>query len=176
VLQELPVEVGQWVASGATLGKVVQPGRLKAVLRIPETQAKDVVIGQPASVDTRNGIVRARVVRIDPAVQNGTVSVDLALEGPLPKGARPDLSVDGTIDIERLDNVMYIGRPAYGQAESTVGLFRLDPDGAEATRLNVRLGRSSASTIEVRQGLKPGDVVILSDMSAWDTAERVRLK
>lgn len=176
VLQEMPVEVGQWVTSGATLAKVVQPGRLKAVLRIPETQAKDVVIGQAASVDTRNGVVRGRVVRIDPAVQNGTVTVDLALEGPLPKGARPDLSVDGTIDIERLDDVLYLGRPAYGQPESTVGLFRLGPDDTEATRINVQLGRGSASTIEVRQGLKPGDVVILSDMSAWDTAERVRLK
>ena len=175
VLQELPLEMGQWVNSGATLAKVVQPGRLKAVLRIPETQAKDVTVGQFASVDTRNGIVKGRVVRIDPAVQNGTVTVDVALEGPLPRGARPDLSVDGTIDIERLNNVLYVGRPAYGQAESTVGLFRLTGDGREAERVNVKLGRGSASTIEVVQGLKPGDVVILSDMSQWDSSNKVRL-
>ncbi len=176
VLQELPLEMGQWVNSGATLAKVVQPGRLKAVLRIPETQAKDVVIGQPASIDTRNGIVAGRVVRIDPAAQNGTVTVDVALEGALPRGARPDLSVDGTVDIERLRNVMYVGRPAYGQPESTVGLFRLAEGGNEARRVNVRLGRGSASTIEVASGLRPGDVVILSDMSQWDSADRVRLK
>lgn len=155
---------------------MVPPGRLKAVLRIPETQAKDVVIGQPATVDTRNVIVRGRVVRMGPTVQNGTATVDLTLEGPLPKGARPGLSVDGSIDIERLDNVLYLGRPAYGQPESTVGLFRLAPDRADATRVNVQLGRGSASTIEVRQGLHPGDVVILSDISAWDTADRVSLK
>ncbi|HEX7242493.1 MAG TPA: HlyD family efflux transporter periplasmic adaptor subunit [Longimicrobiaceae bacterium] len=176
VLQELPLEMGQWVNSGATLAKVVQPGRLKAVLRIPETQAKDVAIGQPASIDTRNGIVAGRVVRIDPAAQNGTVTVDVALEGALPRGARPDLSVDGTVDIERLRNVMYVGRPAYGQPESTVGLFRLAEGGNEARRVNVRLGRGSASTIEVASGLRPGDVVILSDMSQWDSADRVRLK
>lgn len=175
VLQELPLEMGQWVNSGATLAKVVQPGRLKAVLRIPETQAKDVTVGQLASIDTRNGIVRGRVTRIDPAVQNGTVTVDVALEGPLPRGARPDLSVDGTIDIERLNNVLYVGRPAYGQAESTVGLFRLTTDGREAERVNVKLGRGSASTIEVVQGLRPGDVVILSDMSQWDSSNKVRL-
>ncbi|HEV2149540.1 MAG TPA: HlyD family efflux transporter periplasmic adaptor subunit [Longimicrobiaceae bacterium] len=175
VLQDLPVEMGQWVNSGATLARVVQPGRLKAVLRIPETQVRDVSIGQPASIDTRNGIVRGRVVRIDPAAQNGTVTVDVALEGALPRGARPDLSVDGTVDVDHLKNVMYVGRPAYGQPESTVGLFRVSQDGKEAVRTNVRLGRGSASSIEVRGGLKPGDVVILSDMSQWDSAERVRL-
>ena len=176
VLQELPVEPGQWVNSGATLAKVVQPGRLKAVLRIPETQVRDVTVGQPASIDTRNGIVKGRVVRLDPAAQNGTVTVDVALEGPLPRGARPDLSVDGTIDIEHLKDVMYVGRPAYGQPESTVGLFKLVEGGREAVRVSVRLGRGSASTIEVEGGLQPGDVVILSDMSQWDSADRVRLK
>ncbi len=176
VLQELSVEPGQWVNSGTTLARVVQPGRLKAVLRIPETQAKDLVVGLPASVDTRNGVVRGRVVRIDPSVQNGSVAIDVTLEGPLPRGARPDLSVDGTVDIERLTNVMYVGRPAYGQAESTVSMFRLDPAGDEAQRAQVKLGRGSASTVEVVSGLKPGDVVILSDMSAYDGAERVRLR
>lgn len=176
VLQDLPVEMGQWVNSGATLARVVQPGRLKAVLRIPETQVRDVTVGQPASIDTRNGIVRGRVVRIDPAAQNGTVTVDVALQGALPRGARPDLSVDGTVDIEHLRNVMYVGRPAYGQPESTVGLFKLVDGGEEAVRVNVRLGRGSASTIEVQGGLQPGDVVILSDMSQWDSADRVRLK
>jgi hypothetical protein len=155
---------------------VVQPGNLKAVLRIPETQVRDVVLGQPASIDTRNGIVKGRVVRIDPAAQNGTVTVDVKLEGALPRGARPDLSVDGTVDIEHLRNVMYMGRPAYGQPESTVGLFKLVEGGKEAVRVNVRLGRGSASTIEVQGGLQPGDVVILSDMSQWDSADRVRLK
>ncbi|HLL46970.1 MAG TPA: HlyD family efflux transporter periplasmic adaptor subunit [Longimicrobiaceae bacterium] len=176
VLQDLPVEMGQWVNSGATLARVVQPGNLKAVLRIPETQVRDVVLGQPASIDTRNGIVKGRVVRIDPAAQNGTVTVDVKLEGALPRGARPDLSVDGTVDIEHLRNVMYMGRPAYGQPESTVGLFKLVEGGKEAVRVNVRLGRGSASTIEVQGGLQPGDVVILSDMSQWDSADRVRLK
>lgn len=175
VLQDLPVEMGQWVNSGATLARVVQPGRLKAVLRIPETQVRDVTVGQPASIDTRNGIVKGRVVRIDPAAQNGTVTVDVALQGALPRGARPDLSVDGTVDIEHLRNVMYVGRPAYGQPESTVGLFKLVEGGKEAVRVNVRLGRGSASTIEVQGGLQPGDVVILSDMSQWDSADRVRL-
>lgn len=176
VLQELPVELGQWVNSGATIAIVVQPGRLKAVLRIPETQAKDLVVGQPAAIDTRNGVVPGRVTRIDPSVQNGTVTVDVALTGPLPRGARPDLSVDGTVDIERLPDVMYVGRPAYGQAESTVGLFRLSPDGKEATRAQVKLGRGSATSIEVSGGLQPGDVVILSDMSQFDASERVRIQ
>ena len=176
VLQELPVEMGQWVNSGATLAKVVQPGRLKAVLRIPETQAKDLTVGQVAGIDTRNGVVRGHVTRIDPASQNGTVGVDVTLDGPLPQGARPDLSVDGTIDIERLHDVLYVGRPGFGQPESTVGMFRLTPDGRQATRVSVRLGRGSASTVEVAGGLKPGDVVILSDMSQYDSADRVRLQ
>jgi HlyD family secretion protein len=176
VLQELPLEVGQWAISGATLAKVVQPERLKAVLRIPETQAKDLAIGQSASIDTRNGIVKGRVVRIDPAAQNGTVTVDVTLEGELPRGARPDLSVDGTIEIERLDNVIHVGRPAYGQANATVGLFRLIPGTSEAERVPVQLGRSSVNRIEVLRGLAPGDVVILSDMSRWDGVERVSLR
>jgi HlyD family secretion protein len=176
VLQELPVELGQWVNSGATLAKVVQPGSLKAVLRIPETQARDLAVGQPASIDTRNGVVPGRVTRIDPAAQNGTVTVDVALQGPLPRGARPDMSVDGTVDLERLGNVLHVGRPAYGQAESTLGMFRLLPGGHEAERVSVRLGRGSATAVEVLGGLKPGDVVILSDMSQYDGAARVRLK
>lgn len=176
VLQELSLEVGQWVMPGMSLAVVVQPGRLKAVVRIPETQAKDVVLNQRATIDTRNGLISGRVRRIDPAVVNGTVAVDVELEGELPPGARPDLSVDGTIEVERLDNVLYVGRPAYGQAESTVGLFRLDPGGKGAVRVSVRLGRSSVNAIEVRDGLQPGDVVILSDMSTWDSHERVRLK
>ncbi len=176
VLRELPLQEGQWVNPGSTLAVVVQPGRLKAQLRIPETQARDLVIGQPASIDTRNGIIPGWVTRIDPAVQGGTVTVDVALDGPLPRGARPDLSVDGTIEIERLDNVLYVGRPAYGQAESRVGLFRVEEGGRSAVRVNVRLGRSSVNTIEVVDGLKEGDVVILSDMSAWDSVDRVRLQ
>jgi HlyD family secretion protein len=176
VLRELPLQEGQWVNPGDRLAVVVQPGRLRAQLRIPETQAKDVVVGQTASIDTRNGIVPGRVVRIDPAVENGTVTVDVALDGPLPPGARPDMSVDGTIEIERLDDVLYVGRPAYGQAESTVALFRLEPDGQHARRTNVQLGRSSVNTIEIRNGLRQGDVVILSDMSTWSSADRVRLR
>lgn len=175
VLQELPIEVGQWAISGATLAKVVQPERLKAVLRIPETQAKDVAIGQEAAIDTRNGIVRGRVVRIDPGAQNGTVTVDVTLTGELPRGARPDLSVDGTIELERLDSVLNVGRPAYGQANSTVGIFRMIPGTEEAERVRVELGRSSVNTIEIVRGLNPGDVVILSDMSRWDGVERVRI-
>jgi HlyD family secretion protein len=176
VLQELSVEPGQWVNSGTTLARVVQPGRLKAVLRIPEVQAKDIAVGQLASIDTRNGVVRGRVVRIDPSVLNGSVGVDVAFEGPLPRGARPDLSVDGTIDIERLPSVLYVSRPAYGQPESTVSMFRLDPSGTEARRVSVKLGRGSANTVEILSGLKPGDVVVLSDMSAYDGADRVRLR
>jgi multidrug efflux pump subunit AcrA (membrane-fusion protein) len=176
VLQELPFELGQWVTPGQVLARVAQPGRLKAVLRIPETQAKDVALGQSASIDTRNGIVPGRVFRIAPSSQNGTVTVEVSLEGQLPPGARPDLSVDGTIEIERLEDVLHVGRPAYGQAESTVGLFRVDPDGKSASRVNVKLGRSSVNTIEVVSGLNPGDLVIISDMSAWDSHEKVRLR
>jgi HlyD family secretion protein len=175
-LQELPLEVGQWAQSGATLARIVEPGRLKAVLRIPETQAKDVARGQPAAIDTRNGIVRGRVSRIDPAVQNGTVTVDASLEGELPRGARPDLSVDGTIQVERLNNVLHLGRPAYGQPNSTVGLFKLVEGGAAAVRTSVRLGRTSVNTVEILGGLQPGDKVIISDMSRWDGFERVRVE
>jgi HlyD family secretion protein len=175
ILQELPLEVGQWAQSGATLARLVEPGKLKAVLRIPETQAKDVTLGQPAAIDTRNGIVRGKVMRIDPAVQNGTVTVDVSLEGELPRGARPDLSVDGTIQVERLDNVLHVGRPAYGQANSTVGLFKLVGDGTEAVRASVRLGRTSVNTVEILGGLQPGEKVIISDMSRWDAFERVRV-
>lgn len=175
VLQWIPVEVGQRVTPGAALARVADPTRLKAELRIPETQAKDVTIGQKAAIDTRNGVVDGRVVRVDPAVQNGTVTVDVALLGELPKGARPDLSVDGTIEIERLDDVLYVGRPAYGQSHQTVSLFRLDPDGGVARRVQVELGRSSVSIIEVVSGLEEGDRVILSDTSNWDDYQRIRL-
>jgi HlyD family secretion protein len=175
VLQQLPLEVGQRVAVGTTLAKVAQPDKLKAVIRVAETQAKDVQIGQRASVDTRNGVIEAHVARVDPAAQNGTVTVDLALDAALPKGARPDLSVDGTVELERLENVLYVGRPAQGQAEGTVGLFRLGPDGVEATRAKVQLGRASVNTVEIVRGLKEGDQVILSDTSAWDAFDRLRL-
>jgi HlyD family secretion protein len=176
VLQEMDLELGQWVVPGQVLARVAQPSRLKAELRVPETQAKDVVLGQAVSIDTRNGIIPGRVIRIEPQSQNGTVGVDVTLEGPLPRGARPELSVDGTIEIERLVNVLYVGRPAYGQAESVVGLFRLDPDGQTAHRVNAKLGRSSVNTIEVVQGLNVGDRVIISDASQWDAQERLRLK
>jgi hypothetical protein len=172
----MTLELGQWVQAGAPLARVAQPGKLKAVLRVPETQAKDIVLGQPTAIDTRNGVIPGRVMRVDPIYTNGTMTVEVALEGALPRGARSDLSVDGTIEIERLTNVMYVGRPAYGQAESTVGLFKLEPDGKNATRVNVKLGRSSVNTIEVIQGLQPGDKVIISDMSAWDNVARVRLQ
>jgi HlyD family secretion protein len=175
ILQELPLEVGQWAQSGATLARLVEPGKLKAVLRIPETQAKDISIGQPAKIDTRNGIVTGKVRRIDPAVQNGTVTVDVSLEGELPRGARPDLSVDGTIEVERLPDVLHVGRPAYGQANSAVGLFKLTPDGSEAARVTVRLGRTSVNTVEIQGGLARGDKVIISDMSRWDGHDRVRV-
>ena len=176
VLQTLPLELGQWVVPGQVLATVAQPGRLKAVLRVPETQARDVVIGQTVSIDTRNGLAPGTVSRVDPSVQNGTVTVEVALTGPLPRGARPDLSVDGTIEIERLADVLHTGRPAYGQSESTVGLFRIDPDGAHATRVAVKLGRASVTTTEIVQGLAAGDRVIISDMSQWDNVERVKLK
>ena len=176
ILQDLTLEVGQWAQPGATLARIVEPGRLKAVVRIPETQAKDIVIGQPASIDTRNGVITGRVARIDPAVQNGTVTVDVALQGELPRGARPDLSVDGTIEVERLRDVLFVGRPAYGQGQSSVGLFRLVDDGRAAVRANVELGRASVNTVEIRRGLQPGDKVIISDMSRWDGYDRVRVE
>jgi len=175
VLQQLPVEVGQRAAPGATLAKVTVPGRLKAELKIAETQAKDIQIGQPASIDTRNGIVKGQVSRIDPAVLAGTVTVDVALTGPLPKGARPDLSVEGTIELERLNEVLYVGRPAFGQEQGVVGLFRLADEGKGAVRVQVKLGRSSVNTVEILDGLEAGDQVILSDTSAWDAFDRLRL-
>ena len=174
VIQQVPVEAGQRVAPGTILAKVAEPGRLKAELQIAETQVKDVSIGQVASIDTRNGLIPGMVVRMDPAAVNGTVKVDVQLNGEYPKGVRPDLSVDGMIEIERLTNVLYVGRPAYGQADSTVGMFKLTPNG-EASRVQVKLGRSSVNTIEVREGLGEGDQVVLSDMSAWDAYDRVRL-
>jgi HlyD family secretion protein len=176
VLQEVPVQVGQRVGAGTILAKVVQPEKLKAELKIPETQAKDVQIGQKVSVDTRNGVIPGRVSRIDPSVRDGTVTVDVKLEGVLPAGARPDLSVDGTIELEHLENVIYVGRPATGQPAGTISLFRLGADGKEASRMSVKLGRASVSTIEVVEGLRPGDQVILSDMSQWDSYDRIRLR
>jgi HlyD family secretion protein len=174
VLQVVPVEVGQQVAPGEKLARVANPSTLKAELRIAETQTKDLSPGQQAEIDTRNGIVTGRVSRIDPASANGTVGVDVILEGALPAGARPDLSVDGTIRLEQLDNVIYVGRPAIGQEHSTVSLFKVNADG-EATRVTVKLGRSSVNTIEVLEGLQPGDQVILSDMSTYDQFDRIRL-
>ncbi len=176
VLQDVPVEVGQQVAPGANLARVANPGRLKAEIRIPETQARDITLGQAADVDTRNGVIPGRVARIDPAVRGGTVTVDIALTGALPKGARPDLSVDGTIEIVRLENAVFVGRPAFVQEGSTIGLFRLEPDGAGAVRVPIRFGRGSVNTIEVLDGLRPGDRVILSDMSAWSHVDRVQLR
>jgi HlyD family secretion protein len=175
-LQTLPLELGQWVVPGQTLATVAQPGRLKAVLRVPETQAKDIVIGQKTSIDTRNGLIDGTVMRVDPLSQNGTVTVEIALQGELPKGARADLSVDGVIELERLDNVLSIKRPAYGQPESTIGIFKMDGSGNTAIRQSVKLGRASVSTIEVQQGLKPGDVVIVSDMSRFDNVNKVRIQ
>lgn len=176
VLQSLPVEVGAQVTPGTNLARVADPARLKAELRIPEVQAKDVTLGLPVDVDTRNGIVPGKVSRIDPSAKSGTVLVDVALHGELPPGARPDLSVDGTIQLERLDNVLSVGRPAFGQERSTIGMFKLDGDGSHAGRVQVKLGRSSVSAIEVVAGLRAGDRVILSDMSQWNQAERIRLQ
>ena len=176
VLQELEVEVGQKVTQGTVLARVAQPSHLKAQLKIAETQAKDVAIGQKASIDTHNGLISGYVSRIDPAVQNGTVTVDVALDGALPQGARPDLSVEGTIELERLADVLYVGRPVHGDADSTVGLFRVSPDGTEADRVKVELGRTSVNTVEILKGLSVGDTVVLSDMSAYDNYDRVELK
>jgi HlyD family secretion protein len=174
-LQTIAVQVGQQVTVGQELARVANPKRLKAELKIAETQAKDIQLGQPVTIDTRNGIVSGRVIRIDPSVQNGTRTVDASLEGELPKGAVPDLSVDGTIELERLENILYVGRPVHGQENSMVGLFKVDPDGAGAARIQVRLGRTSVNTIEVMDGLKEGDRIILSDTSQWDNADRIRL-
>jgi hypothetical protein len=175
VLVDLPLQVGQHVLPGTMLAKVVQPNHLIAELKVAETQARDVQIGQPAQVDTHNGTVAGTVMRVDPAVQNGTVTVDVTLTGELPKGARPDLSVDGTIDLEHLDDVLYVGRPAFGQESSTISLFKLDPDGKGAVRVPVKVGRASVNSIQILEGLQAGDTVILSDMSRSDNTDRVRL-
>jgi len=175
VLVDLPMQVGQHVQPGTMLAKVVQPERLMAALKIAETQARDVQFGEPASIDTHNGVISGTVMRVDPAVQNGTVTVDVKLTGDLPRGARPDLSVDGTIDLERLDNVLYVGRPAFGQENSTISLFRLDTDGKEAARVPIKVGRESVNSIQIFEGLHEGDTVILSDMSRWDKTDRIRL-
>jgi HlyD family secretion protein len=175
VLQLLPVDVGQQVQPGTNLARVADPTKLKAEIRVAETQAKDILIGQMATIDTRNGVVEGKVARIDPSVQNGTVTVDVLLNGELPRGSRPDLSVDGTIELERLDDVIYVGRPPFGQERSTVGIFKLDADGIYANRTQVKLGRSSVNLIEVVDGLKPGDRVILSDSSQWDSNDRIKL-
>ncbi len=175
-LTELPHQVGEHVAPGTTLAKVVQLDQLKAALKIPETQARDIQSGQPAEIDTHNGIIQGRVTRIDPAVQNGTVTVDVELLGALPQGARPDLSVDGTIDLDRMTDVLYVGRPAFGNENSTITLFRVSPDGKTANRVPVKVGRASVNSIQVLDGLNAGDTVVLSDMSRWDSVDRVRLQ
>jgi HlyD family secretion protein len=175
VLQLVPVEVGQQVAPGTNMARVANPSRLKAEVKIAETQAKDIQIGQKASIDTRNGIVPGLVSRIDPSVQNGTRTVDVSLQGELPKGAVADLSVDGTIELERLNDVLYVGRPAFGQEQSTVTLFKVDADG-NASRVQVKLGAESVSSVQILSGLNVGDRVILSDMSAWDAFDRIKLK
>ena len=176
VLVDLPLQVGQHVLPGTELARIVQPNHLMAELKIPETQARDVQIGEPASIDTHNGVITGEVSRVDPAVQNGTVTVDVKLTGELPKGARPDLSVDGTIDLERMENVLYVGRPAYGQENSTISMFKLDRAGNGAARVQVKTGRASVNLIEIDSGLNEGDAVILSDMSRWDNTDRVRLE
>jgi HlyD family secretion protein len=175
VLTDLPMAVGQHVAIGTMVAQVVQPNQLKAQLRIPETQVKDIQLGQPASIDTHNGVAEGTVSRIDPAVQNGTVTVDVKLVGALPDGARKDLSVDGVIDLDRLSNVLYVGRPAFGNPNSTISLFRLDQDSKGAVRVPVKVGQASVNAIQVQQGLHEGDQVILSDMSRYDTTDRIRL-
>jgi multidrug efflux pump subunit AcrA (membrane-fusion protein) len=174
-LTSLPLAVGQHVTMGTMLAEVEQPNQFKAQLRIPETQARDIQLGQPASIDTHNGIAEGTVSRIDPAVVNGTVTVDVKLVGKVPDGARKDLSVDGTIDLERLKDVLYVGRPAFGNEESTISLFRMDPEGKAAVRVPVKVGRASVNAIQVLQGLHEGDTVILSDMSRYDTTDRIRL-
>jgi HlyD family secretion protein len=176
VLQQVPVDVGQQVAPGQNLARVADPMRLKAELKIAETQARDVDVGQPAQIDTRNGIIAGVVSRKDPAAQNGTVTVDVTLTEDLPRGAVPDLSVDGTIQLEHLTNVLYVGRPAFGQDQSTIGMFRIVDDSGDAQRVQVKVGRSSVNAIEIVSGLKQGDQVVLSDMSAWDAVDRVRLR
>jgi len=175
ILQVVPIDVGQQVTPGTNLARVVNPSRLMAEVKVPETQAKDVQIGQRASIDTHNGIVSGRVTRVDPSVQNGTVTVDVAIEGPLPAGSRPDLSVDGTIELERLDNVLYVGRPAFGDENTSTTLFKVQPDGT-AVRVQVKLGRSSVNSFEILSGITEGDEVVLSDMSAWNEVDRVHIQ
>lgn len=176
VLQDMALEEGQYVLPGQTLARVVNPERLKAVLRVPQVQARDVAIGQPVAVDTRRDTIPGHVMRIDPAVEAGAVAVDVKLDGDLPPGSRPDLAVDGTIELERLEDVLHVGRPAYGQAESTVGLFRVVDGGSAAERVRVRLGRSSVNAIQILSGLSVGDVIVLSDMTQWDQYDRVRIR
>jgi HlyD family secretion protein len=176
VLVDLPLQVGQHVLPGTMLAKVVEPEHLMATLKVAETQARDVQIGELASIDTHNGLIAGTVMRVDPGVQNGTVTVDVKLTGELPKGARPDLSVDGTIDLERMDNVLYVGRPAFGQENSTISLFKLSPGGQGALRVPVKVGRASVNSIQIIEGLREGDAVILSDMSRWDNTDRVRIE
>jgi HlyD family secretion protein len=176
VLQQLPVEIGQRVKVADNLARVADPTKLKAQVKIAETQAKDIQINQQAVIDTRNGVVKGHVTRVDPAVEQGTVTVDVAFDEPLPNGARPDLSVDGTVELERLNDVVYVGRPAFGQEDNTVGIFKLVGGSNDAVRAPVKLGKSSVNTIEILDGLQPGDQVILSDTSAWETRERIRLK
>ena len=176
VLQQLAVEIGQRVKVADNLARVADPTKLKAQVKIAETQAKDIQIDQQAVIDTRNGVVKGHVTRVDPAVEQGTVTVDVAFDEPLPNGARPDLSVDGTVQLERLNDVVYVGRPAFGQENNTVGIFKLVGGSNDAVRTPVKLGKSSVNTIEILNGLQPGDQVILSDTSAWETRERIRLK
>ncbi|QEE28992.1 HlyD family efflux transporter periplasmic adaptor subunit [Terriglobus albidus] len=176
VLVDLPHQVGEHVAPGTTLAKVVQPDQLKASLKIAETQARDIQIGQPSEIDTHNGVIPGKVMRIDPAVVNGTVTVDVELAGALPQGARPDLSVDGEIDLDRLSNVLFVGRPAFGNENSTISLFRLGSDGKTAVRVPVKVGKASVNAIQVIEGLQSGDTVILSDMSRWENTDRIRLE
>jgi HlyD family secretion protein len=177
ILQQLPtiIEEGQKVTAGTPLGKVAQPSKLKAQLKIAETQIKDVKIGEPATIDTRNGLIQGSVERIDPSVLDGTVTVDVKLEGAIPAAARPDLSVDGTIELERLNDVVYMGRPVFGDTDSSIQIFKLEPEGKYANKVKVQLGRASVNTIEIRDGLHVGDRVILSDMSAYDNYDRIQL-
>lgn len=175
VLQQLPVQIGQRVKVADNMARVADPTKLKAQVKIAETQAKDIQKDQKAVIDTRNGVVDGHVIRVDPAVEQGTVTVDVGIDGQLPKGARPDLSVDGTIELERLEDVVYVGRPAFGQENNTVGIFKLVSGSSEAVRTPVKLGKSSVNTIEILSGLQPGDQVILSDTSAWDAHDRIRL-
>jgi len=176
MLQQVPLQVGQQLSAGATLAKVAKPLPLKAELKVSETQAKDLLVGQLVSIDTRNGLVKGRVIRIDPSVQNGTVTVDASLDETLPKGARPDLSVEGIIELDRADRALFVGRPVQAQSFGTLSLFKVSADGREATRIKVKLGRASVSTVEILEGLKEGEQVILSDTSQFDNVDRIRLK